>query len=133
MRFLLIVLLVIIVISCQRSGGEIQEKPQNFLDKNKMINILTELTVIESMYQMKYIQASRFSYLMQKDADSLFHIFKTDSKTFDENITYYNSKPDELAEMYTEVKNNLEKRKAKLPKKKEEDVESSIDTTIINQ
>ena len=137
MRFLSIVLLVITLISCQRSEGDIEEKPKNFLDKNKMINILTELTVLESTYQLKYIQASRFSYLMQKDADSLFQVFKTDSKTFDENMIYYNSNPGELAEMYAEVKKKLEQRKAKLPKTNELDVDNSIennnDTTLVNQ
>lgn len=132
MRFLSIVLLVISLISCHRSETEIETKPQNFLDRNKMINVLTELTVLESTYQMKYIQASRFSYLMQEDADSLFHVFKIDGKIFEENMKYYNSNPGELAEIYDEVKKNIEQRKEKLPKINELGVENNSDTILIN-
>lgn len=132
MRFLSIILLVMILISCQRSEAVVEEKPQNFLDKNKMINILTELTVLESTYQMKYIQASRFSYLMQKDADSIFHVFKINGKIFEENMTYYNSNPGELAEIYADVKKKIEQRQAKLPKINELSIDSNIDTTLIN-
>lgn len=97
-------------------------EPENLLDKERMTDVLTELSIIEAAYQMKYIQVSRYSSVLLQDADSVFRVFNTDKDAFDASMDYYGHHQQELAEIYQAVKVNIEKRQAELPPISEEPV-----------
>jgi hypothetical protein len=64
---------------------------------------------------VKYIQVSRYSSLIDQQADSLFRALGTDKKSFEESIEYYTRHQEDLVEIYQQVKSNFEKRIAELP------------------
>lgn len=100
--------------SCQIDYSDVYSEPDELLTSEQMVDILTELSVVEAAYQAKYIQVSRFSSLLQKEADSIFTTFKTNRTVFEENMTYYGYEREELREIYQQVKVNLEKRKSEI-------------------
>lgn len=114
-RFLLIIGIVSVLVSCKGSISGFYPEPDNLLSKEEMVDILTELAIIESAYQMKYVQVTRYSKVLQQDADSIFRAFKADRHTFEESMTYYGYHQEELIEIYQYVKANLEQRQADLP------------------
>lgn len=118
--------------ACQMDYSDAYSEPDQLLRPEQMVGILTELSIVEAAYQSKYIQVSRFSSLLQKEADSIFTVFKTDRTVFEESMTYYGYQREELKGIYQQVKVNLEKRKSEIkidpneipdvpPVKKEED------------
>ncbi len=113
-RWLVIVGLLAGFSSCQIDYSDAYSEPETVLTPEQMTGILTELAVVEAAYQSKYIQVSRFSSLLQKEADSIFTTFKTDRTVFEENMTYYAYQREELKEIYQQVKVNLEKRKSEI-------------------
>lgn len=124
MKKLLLILPVILIglVSCHDKTSVSYPEPDRLIGREEMIGIMTELSVAEALYQMKYIQVTRYSYLLQQDADSIFRIFGTDKEAYEESMTYYAHHQEELAGMYQEVKANLEKRLAGLPQEPEGDL-----------
>lgn len=131
-KWLAIGMLLAGIASCQIDYSDAYSEPDSVLTPVQMVDILTELSIVEAAYQSKYIQVSRFSSLLQKEADSIFTVFKTDRTVFEENMTYYAYQREELKGIYQQVKANLEKRKSEIkidpneipvtpPVKKEED------------
>lgn len=98
------------LVSCHENATVSYPEPDNLLEKEQMTKVLTELTLLESAYQTKYIQVSRYSSLINEQADSLFRALGTDKKTFDESMEYYSRHQEDLLEIYQQVKSNLEKR-----------------------
>lgn len=118
----LIIGIVLGLASCRGKVSVSYPEPDHLLEEEQMIGIITELSIIEAVYQMKYIQISRYSTLLQQDADSIFRIFGTDKNVFEESMTYYSHHQLEMVEIYQSVKLNLEKRQSELPEETEESI-----------
>lgn len=100
--------------SCGEKVSVSYPEPDQLIEKVEFVEILTELTFLESAYQVKYVQVTRYSHLLQQQSDSIFRVFKTDRNSFEESMEYYAHHQEQLAEIYELVKANLEKRKEKL-------------------
>ena len=103
------------LVSCSEKASVSYPEPDNLLKKEVFVEILTELTFLESAYQVKYIQVTRYSNLLQQQSDSIFKVFKTDRNVFEENMDYYTHHQEQLVEIYQLVKANLERKKEELP------------------
>jgi hypothetical protein len=115
MKFSVFIAFFLVFTACSEKASESYPEPDNLLEKEEMVEILTELTFLESAYQVKYIQVSRYSSLIDQQADSLFRALGTDKKSFEESIEYYTRHQEDLVEIYQQVKSNFEKRIAELP------------------
>lgn len=119
-KWVVIIVFFSLLFSCKERVSSEFPAPDNLLSQQQMITILTELSVVEASYQMKYIQVSRYSTVLQKDADSIFNVFKTDNNAFEASMEYYGYHQEKLAEIYQTVKENIEKRQRELPDVSEE-------------
>ncbi|HNS41526.1 MAG TPA: DUF4296 domain-containing protein [Taishania sp.] len=116
MRWSYIFLLTLGLFACKPTVEVGAEKPATLLTKEQMVAILTDLTIMESVYQQKYIQVPRFSYLMIKEADSIFKKHGTSQLVFDANMDYYSADLEALESIYQQVKSNLIAQQNALPK-----------------
>lgn len=100
--------------ACNEKVSVSYPEPNSLIEKEEFVAILTELTVLESAYQTKYVQVTRYSGLLQQQSDSIFRVFKTDRNVFEESMDYYAHHQEQLVKIYEQVKVNLEKRKEEL-------------------
>ncbi len=119
--FCFLLFTVFLLFSCSREVKVIDEKPDNLIEREKMIEILTELSIVESIYQMKYVQVSRYESLLSEKADSIFNKFGVDKVIFDENMNYYLTDQEDMALIYGKVKENITSRLNELPKDDDSD------------
>jgi hypothetical protein len=94
-------------VSCKEKE-HYESVPKALIPKEKMIDLITNLTILESTYQAKYVQVTRYSWLLQQEADSLFKANGITRQQYDESLTYYNKQHEEMVEMYQEVKTKLQ-------------------------
>ena len=109
---ILIGIIALIIASC---SGQIERlpKPDNLIPKEKMIDVLTDLTKLEGLVQNKYGQVSRYYRVMTASGDSLLKVHYVNRKQFEESMDYYGSRQEEMAAMYDEVLERLNKELAK--------------------
>ena len=136
MRFIKVFLIVCVFWSCQ----DIEEikKPDNLIPEDKMVEVLTELNLLNSAknYNKRLLEESG----VQPD-EYLYSKYDIDSLKLAESTTYYAKKYDKFEGIYQKVKQNLETMKAKLEVIREEEqrIEDSLralevkkDTTVID-
>ena len=105
-RFLAYIFLTFVVLSC----GDIDKpkKPDNFISKSKMIDIITDISLVNAAKAMDK------NLLIKKDInpeDYIFQKYDIDSVQFAENSNYYAYYIKEYEEIYSQVKERLEKQK----------------------
>lgn len=114
----LIAILFFATISCK---DEIIPKPKNLIEKDKMVDIIYDLAILEAT---KSKNSSVQSYLTP--TEFLKRKYKVDSLTFAKSTQYYASDINEYKKMYDEVKNRLISNKAKLSGKKKTETSVSV-------
>lgn len=104
-RFLFIFLSFIFVASC--TSKTIYKKPDNLIEKNRMIDIWTDIYIARGAKSVKTIE-------LRKNINYLPLVFKKhniDSVQFSQSNLYYTSKIDEYQKMFEEVNRRLEAKK----------------------
>jgi hypothetical protein len=92
---------------------EIVPKPKNLIEKDKMVNIIYDLAILEAARTQN---SSVQNYL--KPTEFIKNKYKIDSLTFAKSTQYYASDIKEYKKMYDEVKERLTAENAKLTGKK---------------
>ena len=109
--------------SCQNI--EEVKKPANLISEDKMVEVLTELNLLNSAknYNKRILEETG----LQPDT-YLYSKYKIDSLQLAESTTYYAKKYDKFDGIYQKVKQNLEGMKAKLEVIREEEqrIEDSL-------
>jgi hypothetical protein len=108
MRYSLVVL-VVMMIACQ--SVEKVEKPENLLNKEQMVNVLTDIAILKAATD---VNKNR----LNKHIDKPFHYIKTkygiDSLTLAKNLEYYNFKFNQNLEIYEKVEEKLKTKNTKI-------------------
>lgn len=123
MRSFSLVIICLLLISCQ----DIEEtvRPDNLISENKMVEILTELSILNSAknYNKRFLEESGF-----KPEEFLLNKYNIDSLQLVESTRFYARNYTQFAGMYEKVNRNLEVLKEKLEVKrlKEEKIRDSI-------
>jgi len=111
------------LISCQNI--EEVKKPDNLISEDKMVDVLTELSILNSAKNKnkRILEATG----LQPDT-YLYSKYKIDSLQLAESTTYYAKKYDQFEGIYQKVKQNLEVMKSKMEVIREEEqrIEDSI-------
>lgn len=111
------------MISCQNI--EEVKKPDNLISEDKMVDVLTELSILNSAKNKnkRILEATG----LQPDT-YLYSKYKIDSLQLAESTTYYAKKYDQFEGIYQKVKQNLEVMKSKMEVIREEEqrIEDSI-------
>lgn len=123
MKFIKVFLIVCVFCSCQNI--EEIKKPDNLIPEDKMVEVLTELNLLNSAknYNKRILEETG----IQPDK-YLYNKYDIDSLQLAESTTYYAKKYDEFDGIYQKVKQNLEAMKKKLEVIREEEqrIEDSI-------
>jgi len=123
MKFLKVFIIACFLSSCQNI--EEVKKPDNLIPEDKMIDVLTELSLLNSAKNKNRRILEETG--LQPDT-YLYSKYEIDSLQLAESTTYYAKKYDKFDGIYQKVKQNLEVMKAKMEVIQEEEqrVEDSI-------
>ncbi len=123
MRFLKVFVIACFLSSCQNI--EEVKKPDNLISEDKMVDVLTELSLLNSAKNKNKRILEETG--LQPDT-YLYSKYKIDSLQLAESTTYYAKKYDKFDGIYQRVKQNLEVMKAKFEVIREEEqrIEDSI-------
>ncbi|MBT8306032.1 MAG: DUF4296 domain-containing protein [Maribacter sp.] len=102
MKYALITGLAVLLISC---GEKLMEKPEDLIPKEKMINILKDMTILNSA---KSTNISVFHDNKIEPTSFIFSEYGIDSLQFVTSDRYYASLPNEYEAMYIEIEKQLE-------------------------
>lgn len=104
--FLLIAL--IIIFSC---GEEVIEKPTNLISKEKMINILYDLAVIDAAKSTGPREIDNKNFVPM---EFIYKKYEIDSIQFVSSDLYYASKPLEYEDIYKKIEDRIKKEKERI-------------------
>ena len=117
MKHFFLIAVVLVFASCVE-GIKRFEEPKNLVERGKMVEVLTDLVKLESHVKSKYVGVNQFHKIMVNSGDSLFKVHGITQKQFDESMSYYGSRQDEMQEMYSEALENLNKELGELQSEK---------------
>lgn len=90
------------------------EKPKNLIDAGTMVNIMTDIHLIESEINNIHLQHQDSSvFIYQKLKVKMLKKYNTDTVIFNSSFKYYILNPDKMKLIYVEVKKKLEEKKKK--------------------
>lgn len=104
MKKLLFLLVFLMVVSC---AEKVVEKPDNLIPKEKMIDILHDLAILNAT---KTTIGAKLDESGIDIMEFLYKKYQIDSIQFSESDLYYASLPLEYQAIYTEVETRLDKR-----------------------
>lgn len=105
----IILLFTVLFFGATSCKEEIIPKPKNLIEKDKMVNIIYDLAILEAARTQN---ASVQNY--PKPTEFIKNKYKIDSLTFAKSTQYYASDIKEYKKMYDEVKDRLITANAKL-------------------
>lgn len=113
MRLFAFIVLVVFLTACEDKVGALP-KPRNLIREDEMVNVLTELTLIESHIQMKYLQVARYKKVMERSGDEVLKKYRITRKQFESSLDYYGSRQEKMQELYARVLDSLNLMAGKL-------------------
>ena len=106
MRIITFISLILFFASCKTEVKRFDE-PENLIPRDSMVLIMEELTVLESYISTKYPMMHVNEKVMRKSGDAILKKYHISFKRFDESVSYYGSRQDEMQSIYTEVQDSL--------------------------
>lgn len=104
-------ILILVILAVSACGEKLMKKPENLIPKEKMIEILSEMAIVNSA------KSTNITILRDNNIDPTEYVFKKfaiDSIRFVESDRYYASVPAEYEAIYTEVEIRLTNQKKEL-------------------
>ena len=90
------------------------KKPENLIDQSTMVNIMTDVHLLEAEINNLHLQHQDSAVFMyQKLKVKMLKKYNTDSSVFNASFKYYILNPDKMKPIYVEVKKKLEEIKKK--------------------
>lgn len=103
MRKLLVILLLFTFASCMNGA----EAPPNLIDRDTFVNVLTEVQILESAYNQKYVSYAKVDSAMLSHYKEIFTRFEVDAAAFEASMSYYRSDRELIGGIYDEVISKL--------------------------
>lgn len=108
-----IVLLIALLSSCVDSIPR-KPEPENLVEREKIVAILTDLSILETAYQLKYVQVAKYADQLKIGGDSILNAYKVSFEDFDQSMDFYGSDQEEMTRIYDDVKAKLEIKRKEL-------------------
>ena len=99
-------LLLFFLLSC----GDKDAKTKDIIVKEKMIDILEEVFVLETYYQSTYGATNQNINALDSSVSIVLKKFGVTKTNFDSSFVYYSKNIDEYQQMQTEIIERLEKK-----------------------
>lgn len=106
MKFLLILLGIAVLSSCS-DPMEGADKPKNLIPRDTMVMVLKDLTLIESHIQNRYKHVSLFKETMVLSGRKVLDKYHLSHERFEASMNYYGSRQEQMATIYTEILDSL--------------------------
>ncbi len=100
------IILFLFFLSC----GVNDSSPKDLIEKEKMIDILEEVFVLETYYQSTYSATNQNINALDSSVLLVLKKFGVTKTNFDSSFGYYSKNIAELQEMQTEIMERLEKK-----------------------
>ncbi len=103
-----IAFLLLVFASCVPDIDRVEE-PDNLIERDKMVLVMTDLVKTESHIINEYPRLPDYFKAMVKSGDVVLKEHKVSREDFENSMDYYASRQEEMIEIYDEVLNNLSK------------------------
>jgi len=113
MKIILGLLGILLMFSCTDQIGA-KPEPSDLIEKEKFVQIIKELSLVESHVQLKYGHVSRFQETMIMSGKAIFKKYKVTPNQFEVSMDYYASHQAQMKEIYAEVLELLNQESGKL-------------------
>ena len=105
-KIILFLALVVVFVSCK---DDIIKKPNNLIEKERMVNIMYDLSILEAI---KYQSPAAIEKYKINPTQYILRKYKVDSLQFAKSSMYYAADYKEYKKMYEQVSKRLDKNKA---------------------
>ncbi len=120
----LVILMGWIGTSCEKP---VVEKPKDLVSKDKMIDMLTDIHISESMYQTRRYTSQDMRKITEADLYySVLKKYEVADSTFERSLIYYSSLPKEYERIYSRVLNKLNEMEQEINNQKQQPVDINV-------
>lgn len=116
-NFILIILLILFLSACQNSENRV---PEGVLSKSKMIEVLTEVYILEASINHENISVGIKNQYNSVHYDELFKRLEVNKVSFDTSLVFYKKDLKIFKEIHDSIYNNLEQMKLEFEKEEPE-------------
>ncbi len=109
MRYFKFILILFLTISCNNNNIEKPKKPKNLIKKDKMVEIIYEMTIFTAAKGVNKKLIENKGILPE---DYIYNKYNIDSTQFAQSNEYYAYNLDSYEDIYTKVKLKLQNKKA---------------------
>lgn len=110
MKILISIALLVVLLSACVDSIPRKPEPEQLIEREQLVEILTDLSFLEAAYQLKYVQVAKYSEQLKKGGDSILRAHGTTFEIFDQNMDYYGSDQAGMMAIYDDVKAHLDTR-----------------------
>ncbi len=113
-KYILLLIIPLMSVSCYHENVAVTEIPDLLLTKEQMVAVMTDVHLVEGV--LTYHRIVRLEYKDYKSAyySKILQQHGINAVQLRENITYYNSDPKIMEDIYEEVLSNLVKIETEL-------------------
>jgi len=108
------------ILSATACHQDVVDKPKKLISRDKMIKILVDIHLAESVYQIRKFDIAELKNCSESDFYySVLRLHHVADSTFENSLIYYSGKPKEFEKIYTRVLNRLNEMEQEIIKKKQ--------------
>ena len=110
---------IFILLLLQSCNSELQglKKPDNLIPKDQMIQVMTDMLILEGHIQTTYTTVNRYYKVMSASGRSYLKTQHITEKQYEDSFAYYSGRNEEYKGMLEKVMENLQKESIELQKK----------------
>lgn len=110
---------IFILLSLQSCNSELRglKKPDNLIPKDQMVQVMTDMLILEGHIQTTYTTVNRYYKVMSASGRSYLKTQHISEKQYEDSFAYYSGKNEEYRVMLEKVMENLQKESIELQKK----------------
>ncbi len=115
--FTSLALLVFLFSGCYKVNKMEVKKPDNLIPKDKMIDILTDMEIIQGAAIYSREHYPQYNGIEKSYYQTLFNHYHVTESQIRANMDYYNNQGDEMADIYDKVMSKLTEKQTLLTEK----------------
>jgi hypothetical protein len=110
---------IVVLLLLQSCSSELKglKKPDNLIPKDQMIQVMTDMLILEGHIQTTYTTVNRYYKVMSASGRSYLKTQHLSEKQYEDSFAYYSAKNEEYRVMLEKVMENLQKESIELQKK----------------
>lgn len=115
MRKIAFIACLFLLQSCDE-GLQGLEKPDNLIPKDQMVDVMTDMLILEGHIQRTYSSVNRYYKVMTVSGKAYLKSKHITEKQYEDSFIYYNGSQEEFKEIIDKVMERLQKESIELQK-----------------